>query len=345
METTFNCPCCSDNNWDMVSDYHYHNNSKLSGAPQNSLGANFLSIRLKILFDVWFPNKKEVVLTSVYCNTCGFKCYSPRPNETDLQAKYQYLSERENIGALANPTRRALRLDRRREVFLSKVIAKHHDLKSQKVLDVGGGDGRLLRPFLKKECYCSIVDFNPAPLPEIDRLGSTINDIKTKELFNIIICSHVLEHVTEPGKLLRDIRSRLSDNGVVYIEVPIQIWKGIPIKQDPVTHINFFTVESLRNALLLNGLCPLSIKYKFSPYDGKYKRVVWAVASATEIKTVANNVSSRDTKKLLHPTLLLKLQRSFENFCLTWIFNLPLTIRKKIHFFWQIRAWLRPARG
>lgn len=310
METTFNCPCCRNQNLETVNKYHYYNQiSKRTIPAKNTFGANFLDIRRRKLFDVWFSNKKEIVLTSIYCKACGFKCYSPRPNETDLQAKYQYLSEREKTGALANPTPRALRLDHQREVFLGKVIAKHHDLRFQKVLDVGGGDGRLLKPFIKEKCDCFIVDFNPKPLPQIHRLGSTIDDIQTKDLFDIIICSHVLEHVTEPGKLLQDIRSHLSNDGVVYIEVPIQIWEGIPINLDPVTHINFFTVASLRNALLLNGLYPIAIKYKLAPYDGKYKRVVWAVASATERKTSLTNVSisSVDTKKLLYPTLLLKI--------------------------------------
>lgn len=339
MESSFNCPCCQDQNWCIVNNYHYYNQTdRRLNSPKNTPGANFLNIRHQILFNVWFPNKKEVVLTSMYCKNCGFMCYSPRPNEADLEAKYQYLSERENIGALANPTPRSLRLDTKREVFLTNIIEKHHDLKSQKVLDVGGGDGRLLRPFLKKGCYCYLVDFNPKPLPNIQRLGSTLNDIPTGDLFDIIICSHVLEHVTEPGQLLRDIRSRLSDNGVAYIEVPSQIWQGIPINLDPVTHINFFTVSSLQNALMLNGLQPLSIQYKLSPYDGKYKRVAWAVASAKELKPSLSSVNSFDTKALIHPTAITKLKRRYENFLLMGILNLPLTIKKKIKFFRQVKA-------
>ena len=159
MEVSFNCPCCQANNWCTVKEYHYENRTnKNFGNTRTNYNTNFLNIRQQILFDVWFPGQKKVVLTSIYCNICGFMCYSPRPNEDDMKAKYQFLSKRGNIGILSNPTPRALKLDRRRELFMNKVIAKHHTVESQKVLDVGGGDGRLLRPFLEKGCSCYLVD-------------------------------------------------------------------------------------------------------------------------------------------------------------------------------------------
>ncbi|MEJ7683914.1 MAG: hypothetical protein WKG06_39865 [Segetibacter sp.] len=89
---------------------------------------------------------------------------------------------------------------------------------------------------------------------------------------------------------------------------------------------------------MLNGLQPLSIQYKLSPYDGKYKRVAWAVASAKELKPSLSSVNSFDTKALIHPTAITKLKRRYENFLLMGILNLPLTIKKKIKFFRQVKA-------
>lgn len=328
MQTSFNCPLCETNNWYKVKKYHHENqtNKSLENNYTNH-PSSFINIRQQILFDVWFPSQKKVVLTSIYCKTCGFMCYSPRPNKDDLQAKYKYLSERGNIGILSNPTPRALRLDRQRELFINKMIAKHHNVEFQKVLDVGGGDGRFLRPFLEERCSCYVVDFNPTPYPKVQRIGSTLDDIPSETFFDILICSHVLEHVSDPGEFLRQLCSILSDNGVVYIEVPLEIWQGIPINRDPVTHINFFTVSSLRNGLLLNGLQPLSIESKFSPYDGKYKRVAWAVASAAELKTSLSSVSSIDTRKLIEPKPLHKLSRKIENFWIKKVLNSPVNKR------------------
>lgn len=329
MEIQFNCPCCKANNWCMVQKHHFDQTSKKSENNRTGYTENYLSKRFEILFKVWFAGHKKVVLTTMYCNSCGFMCYSPRPNQDDLQAKYEYLSKRGNIGILSNPTQRALKLDRRRELFMKKMITKHHAIRSQKVLDVGGGDGRLLRPFLEEDCSCSLVDFNPKSYPGVHRVGSTLEDIPGGNLFDILICSHVLEHVDDPSKFLRQLRSRLSDKGVVYLEVPLEIWGDIPIDIDPVTHINFFTVHSLKNALLLNGLEPLSIKSKFSPYDGRYKRVAWVVAAAAGIETSFSSVNSIATINLVTPGSLKKLNRVVEN---SWLklLNLPLTINKKL---------------
>ena len=329
METSFNCPCCHTNNWCRVKEYHYESqtNKKLENSNNKHI-PGFISTRRQILFNVWFPNQNKVVLTSIYCNTCGFMCYSPRPGKDDLQAKYQYLSERGSVGVLSNPTPRALRLDHQRELFMNRMIARHHNVALQKVLDVGGGDGRLLRPFLKDNCGCYLVDFNAKSYPGVKRIGSTLNDLPSGSFFDILVCSHVLEHVSDPGEFLKQLRSLLTNNGVVYIEVPREIWQGIPIKTDPVTHINFFTVNSLKHALLLNGLQPLSIESKFAPYDGKYKRVIWAVAHAAQVKTLLSNVGGSDTKKLIKPGPLSKLSRRVENFYLKKILNLPLAISK-----------------
>ncbi len=328
MEISFNCPCCHNNNWCKVKEHHFKDQSKKAENNSNYY-SNYLDIRRQILFNVWFPGKKEITLTSIYCNVCGFMCYSPRPNQQDLEAKYKYLNEKGSIGTLSEPTPRAIRLDHQRELFMNKMIASFHKVESQKVLDVGGGDGRLLRPFLEQGSSCYLVDFNPTPYPGVERIGNTLKDVSAGTKFDILICSHVLEHVSDPGEFLRELRAVLTDNGVVYIEVPLEIWQGIHIDRDPVTHINFFTVNSLKNALQLNGFKPLAIKSKFSPYDGRYKRVAWAVSTPSEMKASLSSVNSIDTRRRLEPGLVYKFFRNVENFWLKRVLNLPLSIRRK----------------
>ena len=323
MVSNFVCPVCSASDWRSANSYRFQQEA----GPSQS----FSGLRRQILFDIWFTGAEGVELTSVYCDACGFMCYSPRPTESDLQAKYRYLSEREEIGALHDRSPRALRLDRRRELFMFHAVGRHHPVASQTVLDVGGGDGRLIRPFLEQGCQCFVVDFNPHPSPGIQRLGSTLDDIPPGALFDVIICSHVLEHVSEPGGFLRRLRSRLSENGVLYVEVPLEIWRGIPISGDPVTHVNFFTVDSLRNALLLNGLKPLSARHEISSYDGRYKRVAWAVASAAETDAAPlPEGGSQMTKALLQPKALDRMLRRFEDLWIKDVLNLPPRVSRRL---------------
>ena len=109
-------------------------------------------------------------------------------------------------------------------------------------LDFGGGDGKLLAPFVDAGHDCYLVDYNTEPLPGVKKLADTLDGVD--DTFDAIICSHVLEHVADPLGTLRDLRARLRPGGRIYAEVPSEVWRGIPIERDPVTHVNFFTVAS-----------------------------------------------------------------------------------------------------
>jgi hypothetical protein len=45
-------------------------------------------------------------------------CYTSRPNEEDIEAKYLFLAQKERIGALKKVTERTIKLDKHRENFM-----------------------------------------------------------------------------------------------------------------------------------------------------------------------------------------------------------------------------------
>ena len=85
-----------------------------------------------------------------------------------------------------------------------------------------------------------------------DKLGYvrlTLSQIEKK--FDIVICSHVLEHVSDLSNLVTKLKEQLKSNGIIYAEVPQEIWAGLRIDADPVTHVNFFSLNSFLSILLL----------------------------------------------------------------------------------------------
>jgi SAM-dependent methyltransferase len=87
-----------------------------------------------------------------------------------------------------------------------------------------------MHPFLMDgSSYC------PQPQPGIIRLGDTVRDVPTGALFDIVTCSHVLEHVADPVSFMREIRGVLRPGGRAYFEVYLEIWKDAPIGAEPVT--------------------------------------------------------------------------------------------------------------
>jgi len=99
---------------------------------------------------------------------------------------------------------------------------------------------------LAKEHQCYLID---AILPSnvacnINYIGKTIFKC-TNAFFDVIIISHVLEHIGDPKKLLQEILTRANSNGWVYIEVPLGCVYEWRMLREPITHVNFFSEYSL----------------------------------------------------------------------------------------------------
>ena len=258
------CPVCAAEDWQHVETYVYR--------PNGAGLSEYQRLRQRILFEVWHPGADEVRLEAVACRECGFACYLPRPDDEAISAKYRFLQEHERtIGAVIGGPRGEAR-DRKRAKRTMKALGLSGP---SRVLDFGGGDGKLLAPFVDAGHDCYLVDYNTDPLPGVKKLADTLEGVD--EQFDAIICSHVLEHVADPLGTLRDLRERLRPGGRIYAEVPSEVWRGIPIERDPVTHVNFFTVASFTRLFAMAGL-PTWATERAGSYGSQGKPVIVAVA-------------------------------------------------------------------
>lgn len=127
-------------------------------------------------------------------------------------------------------------------------------------LDVGCGSGdNLLRA--KGQLNCSVIGVDPAPGEQgVGRyLLDDLKDITIDkgfaeklpykdETFDVVFCSHVLEHVNEEDKSLKEIRRVLKKDGVVIIGMPTAMMSFISYFSIILftTHINIlFFLKSL----------------------------------------------------------------------------------------------------
>jgi len=208
--------------------------------------------RYKVLFEIWFPGEEEVTLESVSCTTCGFVCYFPRPDEGDMDAKYRYL---EILGQDYGTSPPDADVEHRRSAAIYSYVNRYvASANIGSVLDYGGGDGRLMHAFRHSGAQCNLIDYNKNCIESVTRLGDTVDVLDRNQTFDLVVCSHVIEHVPAPRQLLEQLAAHLSDDGVLFIEVPMEIWRRAPLQNEPVTHINFFTPASLANLALLAGM-------------------------------------------------------------------------------------------
>lgn len=95
----------------------------------------------------------------------------------------------------------------------------------KKVLEVGCGAGGILSVFRENKCDVLGLDFdanylNFAKENDIQVRCGSIDQLNQGECFDLIILSHVLEHIIEPIKFLELLSEHLNENGILYIEVP-----------------------------------------------------------------------------------------------------------------------------
>lgn len=288
-------------------------------------------LRRRVLFEVWFPTQKTITLAAACCVDCGFVAYWPRPSDDEVAAKYAFLKQHEpDVGGQSGYDCHALKSDLARAGRVYERCLPHLMPGRLRVLDYGGGNGKLMQPFLAAGHSCYLVDYSDRTLPGVVKISDDMDAFVGDETFDLIVCSHVLEHVSDVGRLVSFLRRHLAESGVLYAEVPQEIWAGLSLEADPVTHINFFTKNSLSSLLLLNGLDPVEIRQEMADYGGTPTEVIWALArpsvatagtgaalaeAALAVNPDVDGLPTRlpaDVESLLHPSRIASLRRIYQ---------------------------------
>jgi len=71
-----------------------------------------------------------------------------------------------------------------------------------------------------------------------------------KDKYDMVVLSHILEHVIDPREFLKDISEYLSPDGIIFIDVPHSDYL---FKKDVFPHVGFFNKASLSNLIKKNG--------------------------------------------------------------------------------------------
>ena len=142
----------------------------------------------------------------------------------------------------------------------------------KRVLDVGSNRGRFTQELLTIAPNSLIVAVEPdtTVIPEwmyFDRRivvrEGPIEQIELTGQFDLIYCSHTLEHLDNPVQVLCQLREVLAPDGWLFLEVPDI---GALMMRDDLCeelfldkHVSHFTLPALRYLLVITGLNPVFV--------------------------------------------------------------------------------------
>lgn len=268
------CPACSASDWKPYGRRVYRA-ADIPGLPP-------VKQRLmSVLFERWRPGAEQVELELRGCRDCGMMIYAPRPSDADIAAKYAFLNAGGRSATPAkgeDPARTGQRANR---VFALLEPYLPRPAASLRVLDFGGGDGRLMRRFAELGATCDLIDYSRHAVPGVTRIGDNEDALPPDGAYDVIICNHVVEHLASPAAVLAKLRRHLAADGAMYVEVPLEVYRSLPVRTDPVTHVNFFTPASLATLLAASGFGVERSVVTYYPHPKGYRSLaVGAVASA-----------------------------------------------------------------
>jgi 2-polyprenyl-3-methyl-5-hydroxy-6-metoxy-1,4-benzoquinol methylase len=222
------------------------------------------------------------------CKTCGFRFTNPRPKVEDLAKFYEsedYISHSNTNKGLVNWVYQQVR----KYTLLKKLqlISKHK--RTGKILDIGCGTGEFLNTCkLAKWETLGIEPSENARTQAIKKFGLNVFiedaiDTLPSTTYDVITMWHVLEHVPDLNKRMKDLERLITNGGIILIAVPNpNSFDAIYYKEhwaayDLPRHLYHFTpndIETLcnNNQLKVKRILPMVFdSFYISMLSEKYK--------------------------------------------------------------------------
>ena len=229
-----------------------------------------------------------------FCSDCDLMGISPQPNDEELSLIYS-----DNYFPLSSSNKeiKHVRLLKTltAELYLKKLFKYLNISYSRKItgncklLEIGTGMGDFLEAARKKGFDVTGLEFSESSVkqamdyPKLQGkvICGTINNLKHKDHFDVIVINDVLEHIRNPNDFLHKIYSLLKKGGVLFCTVPsldsfsakLQGFNWVEFKTE---HLFYYNDRSLKTILASNGFVDiqksgakkvLSLNYILSHFD------------------------------------------------------------------------------
>ena len=195
------------------------------------------------------------ICKTMMCEDCGMLFLDMRFDDEEMAALYAdyrgeaYTRERDRFEP-GYAARNANMLEGSAYIGQIEAILEPYLGAKPRVLDWGGDTG-VNTPFRSRAMQHDVYDISNRPMVE----GARSVDLDTVKasVYDLIVFSHVLEHVPYPRESLREIANAMRQETILYVEVPHE--EVVRLSENPAQrldrkrhwheHINFFTPSAL----------------------------------------------------------------------------------------------------
>jgi SAM-dependent methyltransferase len=203
---------------------------------------------------------KDAPKRIIFCNRCGLGMADPLPSEDALNVLYTESNYWANVKPVVCPRKQTVFVALARSRW--SLIQSHFNKPTEKarrlrILDVGAGFGYLgivaANALGVMACEYGAIEPDPNVRSAIEeawpewgnksRLDTFAELGNVKGKYDVVALSHVLEHIPDPRRMIKQVLPLMNEDAMLFIDVPN---RDDLFKKDVFPHILFYTSESLK---------------------------------------------------------------------------------------------------
>lgn len=237
-------------------------------------------------------DRYDMGVSTAGCKRCGLVMTNPMLAPEAMQEFYRH-HYRRYYHKVEVPTFEHIHsyeLDRRAAYTVDFLVKSDllHDCR--RVLDVGCGEGSILKELGIRKPHTSLVGVEPGyEFAKFARehagcvVYSSLAELANsgEPAFDLIVVNHVLEHVENPVSFLLSLKKILSKEGRIYLDVP-DVSSYSNVTELHIAHLYHFSVGTLGVASEKAGLRPVAIERHCPPRHPRSIRAVLVIGHGQE---------------------------------------------------------------
>ena len=219
-------------------------------------------------------------LKRAHCSACAMGFATPMPAQSALDEYNANYSSAAHGGQPRDPVARAFfsGIAGLRIAHVERYLNKK-GISVARVLEFGPGPGFFARNWMARrpETVYMAVETDASCHDALQKIGvQLVQDPppgdKGAAAADLIVMSHVLEHVPNPARFLGDATRSLRERGALFIEVPCLDYLHKPIDEP---HLLFFDKKPMQRLLTTLGFDGIEVSYHGKEIDRLRSASVW----------------------------------------------------------------------